>query len=193
MDYSEPFTVLCAPSKTQDVEEPTVRVDPFGDLRLLVQSGEKRRTFLVSSKVMCVASPVWRAMLDPKSHFKEASPGNGEVLFEDDDQEALSIVLNIAHMRFLEIPQSLKYHQLLQVSIICDKYDIVTLVRPWLPKWLEELEYLSECAGYEGWLFIAWVFGDASTFLPTALRMVLETMVCLFELPKKDMPPRILG
>lgn len=146
-------------------------------MKLLVQAGETRKVFIVSSKVMCLASPVWRIMLDPRGHFTEANPSNGEISFEDDDHKALSILLDIAHMRFLKVPQSLKYEQLLEVSILCDKYDIVTLVRPWLPKWLEGLKDLPDRAGFEEWLFIAWVFGDSSTFMRVALRLVLEIKI----------------
>ncbi len=187
---------------THDVmDEPTVYVDPSGDIKLLVQAGEDQKTFVVSSKALCLASPVWRAMLDSKSRFKEASPSTGEVFLEDDDSEALWILLNIAHFRFLEVPQSLEYDQLLRVSILCDKYDIVTLVRPWLPKWIRGLKHLSCCAGYEEWLFIAWVFGDTSTFERIAYGLVLEIKVPLCgsyltasgSLPTENLPPGTLG
>ena len=41
----------------------TVYVDPDGDLTLLVGNGARKATFCVSSKVMRLTSPVWRAML----------------------------------------------------------------------------------------------------------------------------------
>lgn len=161
----------------EELDEPPEYKDPWGDIKLLVQAGERQKTFVVSSKVMCLASPVWRTMLDPESHYMEANSGNGEVSLQDDDHRALSILLDIAHMRFLKVPQCLKYEQLLEVSILCDKYDTVTLVRPWLPKWLKELEELPDRAGYEEWLFIAWVFGDSSTFMRIAFRLVLEMKI----------------
>lgn len=202
MESSKASMVVFGRPTTQEViNEPTVYVDPSGDIRLLVKAGGTRKIFVVSSKAMCIASPVWRAMLGSKSQFKEASPSNGEVSLEDDDSGALSILLNIVHFRFLEVPRSLKYNQLLRVSILCDKYDIVTLVRPWLPTWIEDLKHLPCRAGYEGWLFIAWVFGDSSTFERIARGLVLEIKGPLFgsyltatgSLPIANLPPGILG
>ena len=45
----------------------TVYVDPDGDLTLLVGNGDDMATFCVSSKVMRLTSPVWRAML--RTHY----------------------------------------------------------------------------------------------------------------------------
>ena len=196
-----PILFFGQPKSAEDVDEPTTYVDSSGDLTLLVQAGGKRKTFVVSSKAMCLASPVWHAMFDPKSHFKEANLGNKEASLEDDDPEALLLLLNIAHLQFLKVPQSLTFDQLLKVSILCDKYDVVTLVRPWLLRWLDKLKHLSNSPGYEEWLFIAWVFGDASTFTSIALRLVLEIKDVLFGryvtgtgVPLgKNLPPGILG
>ena len=194
------------PEIQHDVEEPTEHVDPSGDLKLLLKAGNKRKTLIVSSKVMCLASPVWRTMLDPKGHFKEASPESKEITLEDDDLEALLLLLNIAHLRYLNIPTSLEYNGLLNLAILCDKYDTVTLIRPWLPKWLEGLKHLADTAGYEEWLFIAWVLGDAKTFERVAVRLVstLEIRDGLFggipqahiagqTLSTKHMPPGVVG
>lgn len=174
MDFSQYPVATFGQSKTQQVEVATVHVDPSGDIKLLAQDGEKKKTFVVSSKAMCLASPVWSAMLNPKSHFKEAKPDNGEISLKDDDQEALSILLDIAHLRFSKIPLSLTYELLVGVAVLCDKYDLVTLVRPWLPKWYEKLWDLRNGDGFEKWLFIAWTFGDAITFERNAVRLVLE-------------------
>ena len=202
----QPTRPFGQPQIERDVEEPTEHVDPSGDLTLLVKVGNKRKSFIVSSKVMCLASPIWRAMLDPKGHFKEASPDNKEITFEDDDLEALQLLLDISHMRYLKIPTSLKYNGLLNLTILCDKYDTVTLVRPWLPKWLPGLKHLADHPGYEEWLFIAWVLGDAETFERIASRLVstIEIRDGLFgsesriyidgrTLSTQHMPPGIVG
>ena len=50
----------------------TNHVDPRGDLSLLVEYGNKdtklTKTYIVSTSVMCIASPVWCAMSDPEGH-----------------------------------------------------------------------------------------------------------------------------
>ena len=58
----------------------TVYVDPDGDLTLLVGSGDRMATFCVSSKVMRLTSPVWRAMLrvDYGTYFSEPFGSHAE-------------------------------------------------------------------------------------------------------------------
>ena len=61
-----------------------------------------------------------------------------ELHFEDDDGEALLLLLRIAHLQFAEVPVSLDFDKLLQVAILCDMYDCVGLVKPWLSTWLSD-------------------------------------------------------
>lgn len=100
-----------------------------------MDEGENQVTFRVSSKAMCLASPVWRVMLDPSGPFKEARPENDSVLFPEDDAQALQILLYIAHLQFHSIPETLSFTQLLNLAIICDKYDTARLLFPWFHKW----------------------------------------------------------
>jgi hypothetical protein len=83
--------------------------------------------------------------------------------FTNDDSEALLILINVAHLKFTGILISrMKYHDLLQVAILCDQYDCVHLVGPWLSKWLgtvDEQRVDATKTGQENWVFIAWVFG----------------------------------
>ena len=94
---------------------PTFQLDPAGDLRLLVKHRGHDKNFQVFSKAMSLANPVWHTMLDPNGPFREAKPDSGEVVFLDDDAEALLILLLAAHSRYQEIPQTLEYEQLLNI------------------------------------------------------------------------------
>ena len=91
-----------------------------------------QQTFIVSSAVMRIASPVWRTMFDPQGHFMESqrSLTHGEMDFPEDDPDALLCVLRIAHLQFRKIPETLNYAELLNLASICDKYDTVAIVRP---------------------------------------------------------------
>lgn len=73
----------------ENVDESPVALDPSGDIFLIVNQAARRKTFRVSSFAMCLASPVWRAMLSHSGNFKEAHPKNGEVSFPEDDPDAL--------------------------------------------------------------------------------------------------------
>ena len=132
----------------EDSTSTTIYLDSLGDLRLLVKDpGDEWRTLVVSSSAMCLASPVWRAMLNPKSQFKEAE--TQEVEFPEDDLDALLIILRVAHLKFRDLPESVSFDGLVNLAVICDRYDTVGVVRKWLPEWLAPW-YKESCSpGYE--------------------------------------------
>ncbi|KAE9962923.1 hypothetical protein EG328_011923 [Venturia inaequalis] len=157
------------------------------DLTLVV--GEHR--FRVSRNTLCMASPVWGAML--KGPFKEASQ-NEITLSDDDDPEALLTVLRIAHLKTYEVSRSLDLHQLVKMATICDKYDTVATCRPliggWVDSWIKS-EQISGVFGFgnrfgrqtptrnEEFLWVSWVFGYEQQFteLATSLQLMVSTNV----------------
>lgn len=193
-------------------DEATIYVALSGDLILHVTNSKEdgadetgtdclTKTLTVSSTVMCLASPVWKAMLDPRGHFLEANssraPGSKEVTFYDDDVNALLLLLNIAHLNFDKLPGTVDLDGLWKIAVLCDKYDMVRVIRPWLPKWTEPFK---DRQGAK-WAFIAWTSGDQSTFNSTVRIMVMNSRVSssgdlLDESGKpygKVMPPDLMG
>ena len=151
---------------------PTIPIDPHGDLTLIVGADDDAKSFLVSSKVLSVASPVWRAMLSTRNGFKEA--GSEEIVFPDDDPEALRIVLLACHLSFPKVPKMVDLIDLANLCTICDKYDCISLIQPWFSAWASQsLHYVGE-NGYERWVFIAWVMGDVDVFKRATNRVVLR-------------------
>ena len=49
-----------------------IQFDPDGDVVLLLKNCKGTARFQVNSSILCMSSPVFRAMLGTKSHFKEA-------------------------------------------------------------------------------------------------------------------------
>jgi hypothetical protein len=86
-----------------------------------------------------------------------------QIDFSEDDSSALMILLQIAHLHFDSIP-SLDYHTLLNIALLCDQYDCVKLVKPWLSQWCSNEDEQCLVVGQEKWLFIAWVFGREQVF-----------------------------
>lgn len=72
-----------------------------------------------------------------------------KVNFTEDDGEALLILLRIAHLQFDKVPATITYNTFLHLSILCDQYDCVCLVGPWLPRWLPEHESSALDIGHE--------------------------------------------
>lgn len=172
----------------------TIHVAPSGDLTILLSgsadSSNKRRqlankthstspndaqkTFVVSSAVMRLASPVWRTMFDPQGHFMESS-SNGTVHFAEDNPAALLLVLRIAHLQFRKVPDVLGFQEMVELAVVCDKYDTAGLVRPWIKQWeesLQERSVLVEEPGREEYLIFAWTFGDLPTYEKIADRLI---------------------
>lgn len=154
-----------------------ILLEPAGDRFLVVNKGQSQQTFRVSSKAMCLASPVWRAMMDPSGPWKEAQDG-GHVNFPEDDPDTLRIVLDVVHFHFHRIPSSLTYEQLLDLAILCDKYDTARLLLPWFQlHWKFSFSKYAEEQGKECSLLIAWVFLDVETFKKLATRLVTQSLL----------------
>lgn len=176
-------------------------LDSCGDLTLVVGEGEKQKTFLVSSKAMRLASPVWKVMLDPSGHFRESNPENSQVTFPEDDGVAMQHLLRIVHYHFDCMPKSLLFIEILNLSILCDKYDVVNILKPWLPDWLKGFNWIACKPGNEESLFISWVFQDAHVFKSVAQTLVKESSINKFgqcitkegRVLEENMPPGVIG
>jgi hypothetical protein len=200
--------MLKADASAIDEDLPTSLMLPIkelcvnGDLVLLVgEDFGSTHQFRVCRNTLCMASPVWRAMLS--GEFVEAKLG--EIPFADDDPDALLLVLRIAHLRFHEIPQQMTRHKLVEVATICDKYDTVAMCRPfirdWMKPWLKVMVF--NRPGNEEFLWITWVFGYAKEF--TRLAKYLQTSIYTddagnyiangvkIEILDNNMPPDLFG
>ena len=174
-----------------------ISIDPNGDRSLIVGTGMNQKLFRVSSKAMCLASPVWNAMFT--GPYKEATAE--EISLPEAEPNALLITLRIAHLQFKELPSSLDFQELVNLAAVCDVYDMVPIVRPFVKEWIRASEPLAEEIGYEEWLLVAWTFGYPEIFARIARRLVLYASTnadgqCLNEKNKvlEDfIPPGIIG
>ncbi|KAK8159827.1 hypothetical protein IWX90DRAFT_311368 [Phyllosticta citrichinensis] len=152
---------------------PEVVFDQRGDLRLEVKADiiggvQFTKIFVVSSRAMSSACDAWYAMLNGpfrESQAAESSSDTGRVIpFLDDDASSMAILLNIAHLRFKEVPPFLTFGQLVKLTRLTDKYGATHLLRPWAKSWISQNESVLVAAGYESWLWIAWELGQVSMF-----------------------------
>jgi hypothetical protein len=103
-----------------------------------------------SSHAMALGSPVWEKFLFPpwsgptetkdlEGRDVQTSPVQ-RLNFAKDDGEALLILLHIAYLQYKEIPTTLPYDHLLNLAILVNQYDYISIIRPWLATWLANKE-----------------------------------------------------
>jgi hypothetical protein len=177
---------------------------PSGDVTLLAKHTVTKAplTYIVSSVALSLASPVWKKFLFPPWESVDNELKPKQIDCTEDDSSALLIFLNVAHLQFNKVPNGkLEYDLLFEVAKLCDQYDCMDLVRPWVAGWLKEGKMESMQAGKEGWLFIAWAFGKEKVFDALTKKLVKEIAVdekgiVLLASGKpvpEPMPPGIVG
>lgn len=148
----------------QNATPPTevIELDSRGDFTILADKDGQLVHCKVSSAALAMASPFWRALTEP-GRWKEST--TKQIDHREDDLDALLIIFKISHMRFTELPQVLPTRILQQLGLICDKYDCLELIRPWVVGWLRAWgqRYDTRSVDRED-LVIAWVFGLSKAF-----------------------------
>ncbi|KAK9416573.1 hypothetical protein SUNI508_09679 [Seiridium unicorne] len=129
-------------------------------------------------------------------HWKESrssnDPASGEWIVDlpEDDPGAMTIILNIIHSRFENLPidEDMNSSRLYELTVLTDKYDLTKVLRPWAKRWLRPLHALYP----QGWmrsqtrilplfstdltkhLWIAWELGDENLLQNTLKDMILH-------------------
>ena len=182
----------------------------FGDVILKIPAEAGAVKLRVSSHVLCTTSSVFRAMLGPDSQFKEASElrvhsaeNPYELSLEDDYPYALTVILMALHSRSDMVPVDPAFKDLVELAIVCDKYDCRGGVFPWGDVWGAAWKPRMLESGYEEWLFVAWVFGIKEGFEKLSRKIILESYPCPadgslrsangVQLEKLTIPERVLG
>ncbi|KAI1320579.1 hypothetical protein F5Y16DRAFT_389728 [Xylariaceae sp. FL0255] len=145
--------------------------------------------FLVCSKALSRASPVWKTLLYGK--FVESKPSDPlakwTVELPADDTMAMFTILNIVHGRFECLyPSSPDFGvkrvvDLFNLAVLTDKYDLSRLLRPWISTWMQlprdsftkpPTPFSRVDNGHLLW--IAWEMGDEGLFEKTARSVIVN-------------------
>jgi hypothetical protein len=133
----------------------------------------------VSSKHMMLASPVFKAMLQPggfREGIQRNAAGQMEVDLPDDDQTIMVIVLNIVHGRNRLVSKQADLEMMTKLAILVDKYQMVEVVESFSDSWIndlltrERLPIYLEIGDIDGhiklqrWLAVSWVFRRPDEF-----------------------------
>jgi hypothetical protein len=166
-----------------------------GDVEILFYLHGRLAVGSVCSQAMMLASPVWAKLVkapakssnirqqlvsldhdyEPDQHEEQQK---ARLDFRGDDAETLLILLNIAHLKFKDVPRKeLPFKKLLNMAVLCHKYHCLSLVFIFAPGWLAGEEFQPLRDHHENWLFIAWVFGRDHVFESLGEKLVREVSI----------------
>jgi len=181
-----------------------VKIDPDGDLSLILAKGKRKANIevhvLVSSKHMTLASSVFKAMLAP-NHFQEgttlALSGKAEISLPDDDTEAFVVLLNVIHARSKFIPSTVSLEQLTKIAVLVDKYRLHGAVSICTDLWVQRVESSRYCYYHlhiSQWLCICWVFQKKVLFRSVTEQAITESAKGLTDsMENLPTPKQIIG
>ena len=158
---------------------------PDGDVTLELRGDSRSFKFRVASQVLCVASPYFRDMPGPGSTFKKAcdlrggvgsNPGPWSIVVRGGNLNALAILLYALHFRSEKVPRAVSFDGLWELAILCDKYDCVSAMKPWIVLWTRDppqhKDNFSECL--VKWVYMAYVFELDDLFEKVTREIILE-------------------
>lgn len=136
----EEESAASAAAATKELVRATV--DEDGDLLLMVGTERlgQEGHFKVCSATLRRSSVVLKAMLFG-GHWAESKPAKGEwiVKLPEDNPSAIGALLAIAHGRFELVPHPMEIDTLYEIIVVCDKYAMMHLLRPWIKNWMKYL------------------------------------------------------
>ncbi|KAK1976359.1 hypothetical protein LZ30DRAFT_785629 [Colletotrichum cereale] len=121
--------------------------------------------FVVCSRSLAQASRFFDALLFGR--FAEAqheTDSRWVVSLPDDCPESMYILLAIIHGRTDDISSTLSLTELRAVLVQADKYDMMSLLGPWIPKWPDPNVGIGLCGDKQRLALIAWKTGAVTLF-----------------------------
>ena len=141
--------------------------------------------FRVTSQTLCAASPYFRDMPGPGSTFKRACDLRGGVGSNSEpwtivtwggDPHALAVLLYALHFRSEKVPRVVSFDELWELAVLCDKYDCVPAMEPWIALWTREppqhKDNFSKCL--VKWLSMSRIFGLDDLIEKVTREIILE-------------------
>lgn len=110
--------------------------DPDGDVILVI--GEKSPVSIcASSKVLGLASPVFKAMFSPNfwegTNLSSSNPRR--ISLPEDDPTAVEYLCFVLHFRCQD-DKTISREEFEEVAVLCEKYDCIHAVSYWSKSWL---------------------------------------------------------
>ncbi|KAK3349841.1 hypothetical protein B0T25DRAFT_250161 [Lasiosphaeria hispida] len=180
---------LCIPGKRNE-EASSDQKDNSGAGSVGSSDGGTEVELVVSSKVLCVVSPVFKAML--KGYFKEATELSKmtalsqqyTLKLHEDDPEAATIMFALFHHEHDHIPSAPSTRCLEELAFFCDKYQCTHVMKHCGTNWLRDPKYNRSKHNLKRWdveivrlcrcLVFSYVFDLAEDFTRFAWSILLS-------------------
>ncbi|KAK6823342.1 hypothetical protein RU639_005902 [Aspergillus parasiticus] len=156
-----------APSQIQPADEShdVERIDPDGNVILRVE-GRNVAQFLVSSKILSVASPVFAKLFSSK--FSEGmqmiSSTCPTISLYEDDPAAMRTIIKILHYQDPMQDNPITAEAFAILAIHCNKYDCIRAITPWTFKWFNDFQSMANAEEHGYLLLAAHFFRSAEQF-----------------------------
>ncbi|KAE8136573.1 hypothetical protein BDV38DRAFT_249286 [Aspergillus pseudotamarii] len=151
------------------------QIDPDGNVILLVE-GRSTAQFLVSSKILSMASPMFAKLFD--SNFSEgiqvASSSCPTISLHEDDTAAMRTILRILHYQDPTQDNPITAEAFAVLAIQCNKYDCIRAICPWTFKWFSDLEAIKTAEEYCYLLLAAHFFRSEEQFRKISARAQVQ-------------------
>ncbi|KAG7285745.1 hypothetical protein NEMBOFW57_008039 [Staphylotrichum longicolle] len=130
-----------------------VQLDSQGDLILIVHEAGKAAplssSFLVSSKILSLASRVFSAMLSPEyaegrqlQETREKELGEIPTIeLHEDDIAAMDFILSVIHFKTDRLNHLLTAEEIAKIAVQSDKYDLNNSLAPWISQWCDHRRF----------------------------------------------------
>lgn len=145
--------------KIQACDSGVERLDQDGDVTLTVEgeSPGTKRHFLVSSKVLSLASPVFANTFGPGflEGTQMANENCPKIPVHDDDPAAMGTLLAILRYQERSEVISINAESFAIFSFHCDKCDCIRALRPWMSHWFSHFQSTHNTAVEYGLLLLA--------------------------------------
>ncbi|KAM7215598.1 hypothetical protein V8F06_008985 [Rhypophila decipiens] len=153
-----------------------VALDDDGDLTLVV--GADKMKFVVCSRTVSRASPVFRQMLN--GPFIEARPPADSddpwiVTLPEDGSEAMTVILCIIHGQFAKVPRALDGYKLYKTLVLTEKYDMTEIIAPWVRGWMGSHNALVNEWDFVSAVGVAWEVGATETLEALANNLTMTS------------------
>lgn len=150
----------------------------------------KNVTFLVSSRHLILASPMFKAALT--GPWKEALVEGGlqSMDAEDWDVHAVTIVFDIIHGHWPSVPHNVDLDTLSSIAMVVDYYQLGSAMHLIAPLWIQRLQAANPISSQHSrnlvtWMFVAWVFRDFDLLQTTT---DIATRTCKSDVTIHDLP-----